>query len=91
MDIDAMIQGQGDFPAQVKAIVHSKAIAFTEDLAVNLRERGIDLHATKAVFAGEGAILLRPYIEQCEKIGGPFFIEDIKANVKGYELMYSLR
>lgn len=89
-DIDAVLQGRGQtFSAQVQTIVHSMAGAFVENLAGMLRERGIDLRIGQTVFVGGGSILLRGYIGACKKIGGHLFVEDIAANVKGYELMFA--
>jgi len=88
-DIDAIIQGQSStFPNTAQTIVHNMAAAFADNLAGMLRERGVDLRIGKTVFVGGGSILLRRYIDACKKVGSHIFVEDIAANVKGYELMY---
>ncbi|RKI94262.1 hypothetical protein D7V94_01545 [Parablautia intestinalis] len=56
-----------------------------------LRERGIDLKTGCVVFIGGGALLLREYLENSEKIGRCVFIEDIRANAKGYGLLYQIQ
>jgi len=90
-DIDAIILNHdNDFPFQIKTIVYNMTAAFVENLVGILRERGIDLRIGKTIFIGGGSILLRKYIDTCGKIGPHIFIEDINANVKGYELMYQL-
>ncbi len=89
-DIDAILRGEDtDYPEQAAQIIHGKAAAFVDDLAGKLRERMIDLRVGRNVFIGGGAVLLRRYIEDSEKIGGAFFITDIAANVRGYALLYS--
>ena len=88
-DIDAIIKGQrSNFPANVYTIVYDMATAFVDNLVGMLRERGVDLRVGKTVFVGGGSILLKRYIDSCKKIGSHIFVEDITANVKGYELMY---
>ncbi len=91
-DIDAIIREQNStFPPSVQTVVHDMAAAFIENLIGMLRERGVDLRIGKTVFVGGGSILLRRYIDACKKIGSHIFVEDIAANVKGYELMYHVR
>ncbi|MDR0287713.1 MAG: ParM/StbA family protein [Clostridiales bacterium] len=91
-DIDAIIQGKNSgFPNTVQIVIHSIAAAFIGNLAGILRERGVDLRIGKTVFVGGGSILLRRYIDSCKNIGPHIFVEDIAANVKGYELMYRVQ
>ena len=39
---------------------------------------------------GGGSILLRRFIEQSGKVGQALFVGDIKANAKGYEVLYQI-
>ncbi|NCE66098.1 hypothetical protein D1159_16305 [Pseudoflavonifractor sp. 524-17] len=55
-----------------------------------LRERMIDLRSGQVVFIGGGSILLRRFIEQSGKVGQALFVGDIKANAKGYEVLYQI-
>jgi plasmid segregation protein ParM len=88
-DIDAVIKGcDTSLPNMVYAIVNNMTAVFVDSLVGMLRERGIDLRVGKTVFVGGGSILLRRYICSCKKVGSHVFVEDIAANVKGYELMY---
>lgn len=88
-DIDNIIKGKSiNFPQTVSDIIHSKSEMFINNLIGLLRERMIDLRFGETLFVGGGSILLRKYIESCEKIGHCVFIEDIAANAKGYELLY---
>jgi len=91
-DVDAVIQGHpSKLPGKVKTVIQSMAAASVDNLVGMLRERGIDLRIGKTVFAGGGAILLRQYIDSCVKIKSHLFIEDIAANVNGYELMFQMQ
>jgi len=91
-DIDAIIQGRDQmFPTSVQSIVHTMAAESVDNLIGTLRERGLDLKIGQTVFVGGGSITLRHYINACNKIGNHIFIEDIAANVKGFELMYRMQ
>ena len=70
--------------------MEAETASFVGDLFSALRERMIDLRSGQVVFLGGGSILLRQHIEQSGKVGRPLFIEDIRANAKGYELLYSV-
>ena len=61
---------------------------FINDLFSTLRERGLELKSGVVVFVGGGSIRLRRQIEQSGKVGQPLFVEDIQANVKGFEKLY---
>ena len=88
-DIDAILKGEANnFGADVKDIVNSAAQTFISDLLGKLRERGIDLRSSKAVFVGGGSILLRKQIEASGKVSSPIFVCGISANAKGYEFLY---
>ncbi len=88
-DIDNIIRNEpNDFNSIVIQIIENHARIFVMDLIGKLRERMIDLKSTKAIFVGGGAILLRKYIESSDKIGQAVFVDEIAANVKGYELLY---
>jgi len=88
-EIDAILMKQKapTMPEAVR-IVESQAQDFVNDLFSTLRERGLELKTGKVVFVGGGAILLRRHILASGKIGSALFVEDIRANAKGYELLY---
>lgn len=65
-------------------------MAFVSDLFSALWERMIDLRSGQVVFIGGGSILLRRFIEQSGKVGQALFVSDIKANAKGYEILYKI-
>ena len=89
-DIDTVLQGEDTaYSEQVVRIIHEKAQAFINGLTGKLRERMIDLRVGPNVFVGGGALLLRRYIEESDKIGDAVFVTDIGANVRGYSLLYA--
>ena len=89
-EIDAVLRGeqpQTRLPTELTGIIERQAQGFVGDLFNTLRERGIELKTGKVVLVGGGAILLRQYIETSGKISTPVFVEDIRANAKGYDLL----
>lgn len=89
-DIDAILKGQGSYTPEVRQLVEQETAAFVSDLFSALRERMIDLRSGQAVFIGGGSILLRRFIEQSGKVRQALFVDDIKANAKGYEILYQV-
>lgn len=90
-DIDSILNGDVEsYDSRVVRIVEERAQGFVDDLIDKLRERMIDLRVGKAVFTGGGSILLRRQIDACEKIGSATFINEINANVRGYQLLYQM-
>lgn len=88
-DIDAILRELPvDYDENIIRIVNEQAQAFIIDLFGKLRERMIDLRSGKAVFVGEGPILLKKHIEASGKVSLPIFVDEISANTKGYELLF---
>lgn len=91
-DIDRIIKGENtDFDRDVIRIVENMTGTFVDDILGTLRERGLDLKASCVVFVGGGALLLREYLKNSDKIGRSIFIEDICANAKGYGILYQIQ
>ena len=88
-EIDAILLGRDSGQSDaVSQIVRQQAQEFVSDLLSSLRERMLELKSGKVIFTGGGAVLLRQQIEASDKVREPVFIEDIAANVKGYQLLY---
>ena len=68
--------------------VEQLAQEFINDLFSTLRERGLELKSGVVAFVGGGSIRLRSQIEASGKVGQSLFVEDIKANVQGFEKLY---
>lgn len=91
-DIDCILKKQmTQFSFAVIENVLNITQSFTEDLLGILRERGIDLKSLYTVFVGGGSLLLQPFLCTSNKIGTHFFIEDIRANAKGYNILYEIQ
>ena len=48
----------------------------------------LELKSGHIVFSGGGALLLRRQIEASGKVVHPVFIDDVAANVRGFQLLY---
>ena len=82
--------GAKEVMPEVRQLVEQETAAFVSDLFSALRERMIDLRSGQVVFIGGGSILLRRFIEQSGKVRQALFVDDIKANAKGYEILYQV-
>lgn len=92
VDIDSIIKGEKtDYDVSVIRMVKDMTQMYVDDLLGTLRERGLDLKTGCVVFIGGGALLLREYLENSDKVGKCVFIEDICANAKGYGLLYQVQ
>ena len=90
-EIDAVLKGRKEHvDAQVAELVERQALEFVNDLLSTLRERGVELKSGKVVITGGGSILLRRLIEQSGKVNDALYSEDIRANARGFELLYQI-
>lgn len=91
-DVDDILQGKDEmFEDAVRKYVIGQAEAFVVDIVNSLRERGLDLTSAKVVFTGGGSILLEKYLVKTGRIKDHLLIDDITANVKGFEMLYNMR
>ena len=90
-EIDAILAGQ---PLQglqeVIPVVEQCAQEFVSDLLSTLRERQLELRTAPVVFVGGGSILLKRHIQQSGKVTYPMFVENLRANAKGFEMLYEI-
>lgn len=90
-EIDAILLGTDvQVPFGVAEVVERLAQEFIGDLLSALRERQLELKSGPVIFVGGGSILLRKQIQKSGKVSNPLFVEDIRANARGYELLYKL-
>ena len=73
------------------AYITETAQEYANQMLSNMANNGCDLKEDYVVFIGGGAILLEDYILRTGRLKKePYFITDIKANVKGYEILNKL-
>ena len=90
-EIDAILLGtEVQVPFGVASVVERLAQEFIADLLSALRERQLELKSGPVIFVGGGSILLRKQIQKSGKVSNPLFVEDIRANARGYEVLYKL-
>lgn len=90
-DIDSMIAGETDYYDEtIVALVEGLVQDFVTDLLNSIRERGIDTKSAYTIFIGGGAVLLKRFLEKADRLGRYMFIEDLKANAIGYDLLYQM-
>ena len=88
-DIDSILAGNMQYyDDNVVRMTESMVQDFVTDLLNSIRERGIDTKSSYTVFIGGGAVLLKRFLEKSDRLGKYLFIEDLKANAKGYDLLY---
>lgn len=49
-----------------------------------------DFRTAPTIFMGGGVKLLKPFIQESNMFGKTYFIEDIKANAAGYEIIATI-
>lgn len=91
MEIDAILNERTpEDLATVRPLVERCAQEFVSDTLSTLRERQLELRSGPVVFVGGGSILLRKQIEASGKVAHPIFVEDIRANARGFEMLYKI-
>lgn len=71
----------------IKNEIYKVAKKHTEEIINQLRERGIDLKSTYAIFVGGGSVLLQDFIKDNDKISKFFILDNNKANAQGYQAL----
>ena len=88
-DIDSILAGNTQYyDNSVVRLAESIVQDFVTDLLNSIRERGVDTKSSYTVFIGGGAVLLKQFLEKSGRLGKYRFIEDLKANARGYDLLY---
>jgi len=77
-------------PARVD-LVQTTAALFAQDLLQEISQAGLDLAENRTVFVGGGSILLQDYINNTGMVAKPIFVDNARANVQGYQLIYNNR
>lgn len=90
-DIDSILAGKTEYyDTEIVGIVETMVQNFVTDLLNSIRERGVDIKSTYVIFIGGGSILLRRFLEKAERLGRYTFLDDLKANAEGYDILYQL-
>jgi len=88
-EIDRILKGENPYvSAELRKLIDRLAQSFISDLFNSLRERQLELKSCPVIFVGGGSVLLQRQIESSGMIPNPIFISDIRANAKGFEILY---
>lgn len=88
-EIDSVLLGNpNNVPPAAAETVRRLAREFVSDLFSSLRERMVELRSGRIILIGGGSILLKEQIKTSGRIGSVTIIDDIRANVRGYELLF---
>jgi len=80
-----------DASAERVELVQAHVNKFARDSLLKVSQAGLDLTEHRTVFVGGGSILLREYIEKTGLVAKPIFVDNVRANVEGYQLLYENR
>lgn len=88
-EIDAILSGDySETPREIVELTRRMTQEFISDMLNALRERQLEMKSGRTVFVGGGSMLLSKEILKSGKVTNPIFVENIKANARGYELLY---
>lgn len=91
-DVDEILNGNtGMYDKEIVNTVNETAAKFVERFLATFRELQIDLKNTFVVFMGGGSVLLKNFIKESPLLKNFMFIDDINANVNGYEFLYNVQ
>ena len=82
---EVMVTGKADVDQEYIDIIESELKAYTKDVFRIIVEQGVNIKTTPVTFVGGGAALMKRYGEIDQK--NVHYIEDIRANAKGYKLI----
>lgn len=88
LDVDDILKGDySNFDEEICQAVISITKEFVHKLLYSFKEMDIDLKTAYVVFMGGGSVLLKQFISESDLLRNFTFIDDINANVTGYELL----
>ena len=84
--IEAVLRGDaGSMDDRIRAVMHTQADKYLQNLLSTITESGLDTRAMPAVFLGGGAALLKRHVTATDGLCRPFILDDVCLNAKGYE------
>ena len=69
-------------------LVRENTARFVNELIPQISQAGMDLMENKTIFIGGGSSLLKSYIQKTNMVSKPLFIDNVCANVEGYQILY---
>lgn len=81
-----MRYGSSDIDAKYLEVIKSNLVNFSNEVYNRIGEHGFNLATTQVIFVGGGASVMRLFGNQNDR-RNISYIEDVKANAKGYETL----
>ena len=81
--IQQVMAGKGSLPENYMSVVQGHLDGFVEKIYHIIKEHGYNLDVTPIIFVGSGASVMKK--SGTQKGANIKYIEDIRANAKGYE------
>ena len=72
-------------------LIRTSAEQFARELISEVSQAGLNLTENTTVFVGGGSILLKEYIVKTDLVAKSIFVDNIRANTEGYQLLYKNR
>ena len=84
--IESALRGSsGGMDERIRAVIHTQAGQYVQDLLSAIMESGLDVRAMPTVFLGGGAALMKRHGGAVEGLFRPFILDDVCLNARGYE------
>lgn len=86
VQIESILRGGAvSLDDRIRAVIHTQAGQYVQDLLSAIMESGLDVRAMPAIFLGGGAALLKRHVTATESLCRPLILDDVCLNAKGYE------
>ena len=90
-DIDVILESDTvSLLPEVINYINNLTAEYIGGLLSELLELGVDFRTGKPIFVGGGSMKLKNFITKAINSHNPTFIEDIKANLKGYKMLFEV-
>ena len=84
-----MMNGSDDLPEEYRNIIEKQIREYCESIYHSIREQGFNMALTPIIFVGGGATVMKRFGNL--SAGKISYIEDVRANAKGFELLAEIR
>ena len=84
-----MMHGSDDLPEEYRNIIEKQIREYCESIYHSIREQGFNMALTPIIFVGGGATVMKRFGNL--SAGKISYIEDVRANAKGFELLAEIR
>ena len=83
------MNGSDDLPEEYRNIIEKQIREYCGSIWHSIREQGFNMALTPVIFVGGGATVMKRFGNL--SAGNISYIEDVRANAKGFELLAEVR